>query len=290
MSVQGGSAHESDSTGWVGVVAGEGELPRAMVEAALARGLGVVVVELDLGQPRRSREGGVEPGLEGRVHAHRLSPADWERVVETFSRYGVRAVYAAGKVNRVAASALFEQAAAGEGRALFERGRFLEDQDLSRLFAEALEQRGIRLGSQHELLGHLLAQPGVLTRRPPDAREAADIEVGRRLAREVAALDIGQTVVVRHGTVLAVEAAAEGTDATIRRAGRLAGPGSVVVKVSRPDQDPRFDTPVIGPETLRAMRAARASCLAVEAHRCLLLHRERVVRAADRAGIALVAF
>lgn len=290
MSIQGGAAHRSDSTGWVGVVAGEGELPRAMVEAALARGLGVVVVDLDLGQPRRSREGGVAPGLEGRVHVHRLSPADWERVVETFSRYGVRAVYAAGKVNRVAASALFEQAATGEGRTLFERGRYLEDQDLSRLFAEALERRGIRLGSQHELLGHLLARPGVLTRRPPDAREAADIEMGRRLAREVAALDIGQTVVVRHGTVLAVEAAAEGTDATIRRAGRLAGPGSVVVKVSRPDQDARFDTPVIGPETLRAMRAARASCLAVEAHRCLLLHRERVVRAADRAGIALVAF
>ncbi|HEY8425293.1 MAG TPA: UDP-2,3-diacylglucosamine diphosphatase LpxI [Limnochordales bacterium] len=290
MSVLDESAHRSDPAGWVGVVAGDGELPGAMVQAALARGLGVVVVELDMGQPRRHGETSIGPSLEGRVHAYRLSPADWERVVETFCRHGVRAVYAAGKVNRVAASALFEQAAAGEGRALYEQGRFLEDQDLSRLFAEALERRGIRLGSQHELLGHLLAQPGVLTRRAPDARETADIEVGRRLAREVAALDIGQTVVVRHGTVLAVEASAEGTDATIRRAGRLAGPGSVVVKVSRPDQDLRFDTPVIGPDTLRAMRAARASCLAVEAHRCLLLHRERVVRAADRAGIAIVAF
>ena len=210
-------------------------------------------------------------------------------MVQTFTRYGVRAVYAGGKVNRLAAAALFEQAAAGEGRELFERGRFLQDEGLSRLFAQAMERRGIRLGSQRELLEHLLARPGVMGRRPPDERERRDIELGRRLAREVAALDIGQTVVVRHGVVLAVETAAEGTDAAIRRAGRLGGPGAVVVKVSRPDQDPRFDTPVVGPQTVRAMRAAGATCLAVEAGRCLVLHREAVVRAADRAGIALVA-
>lgn len=292
--------------GWVGVVAGEGELPGAMVEAALSRGLGVVVVHLDLGTGRDGRKAGpasaarsgrakAEPRRErgsaapGQVLERTLSPTDWEAIVETFRQHGVTAVYAAGKINRLAVAALFEQAAAGEGRALFEQGRFLEDQGLSRVFAGALERRGIRLGSQHELLGHLLAQPGVLSHRAPDERERADIEVGRRLAREVAALDIGQTVVVRHGVVLAVETAAEGTDAAIRRAGRLGGPGSVVVKVSRPDQDLRFDTPVVGPGTLRAMREAGASCLAVEAGRCLILNRDAVTRAADRAGIALVA-
>lgn len=293
--------------GWIGVVAGEGELPAAMVEAALARGLGVVVVQLDLSAPgaERPRSGAhlgtggragragaaeqAEPARGSRVRWHVVRPTDWETVVQTFTRYGVRAVYAGGKVNRLAAAALFEQAAAGEGRELFERGRFLQDEGLSRLFAQAMERRGIRLGSQRELLEHLLARPGVLGRRPPDEREQRDIELGRRLAREVAALDIGQTVVVRHGVVLAVETAAEGTDAAIRRAGRLGGPGAVVVKVSRPDQDPRFDTPVVGPQTVRAMRAAGATCLAVEAGRCLVLHREAVVRAADRAGIALVA-
>ena len=242
-----------------------------------------------LARSHRHRRGDGSPAAQPPVVQHTLSPTEWERIVETFRRHGVTAVYAAGKINRLAATALFEQAAAGEGRALFEQGRFLEDQDLSRLFAGALERQGLRLGSQHELLGHLLAPSGVLSRRAPDRRERADIEVGRRLAREVAALDIGQTVVVRHGVVLAVETAAEGTDAAIRRVGRLGGPGAVVVKVSRPDQDLRFDTPVVGPGTLRAMKAAGASCLAVEAGRCLVLHRDAVVRAADKAGIALVA-
>lgn len=298
-----GACPPREVDGWIGVVAGAGELPRAMVEAALSRGLGVVLVRLDLGPGRRAgrrRDGGARSGYglgDGArwpagspVVEYTLSPAEWERVVEAFRARRVRCVYAAGKVDRVEATALLEEAAAGEARALFERGRFLEDQDLSRLFAGALERQGIRLGSQHELLGHLLAPAGVWTRRPPDPREQADVEVGRRLAREVAALDIGQTVVVRHGVVLAVETAAEGTDAAIRRAGRLGGPGAVVVKASRPEQDLRFDTPVVGPGTLRAMKAAGASCLAVEAGRCVVLHREAVVRAADEAGIALVAF
>ncbi|MEW6046597.1 MAG: LpxI family protein, partial [Bacillota bacterium] len=218
-----------------------------------------------------------------------LKAYDWDELVATFLEHPVEVVYAAGKIDRLRASALFEQAAAGEGRELYERSRFKEDQALSQVFAGALASRGIRLGSQHELLGHLLAPPGVLAARAPDRRERADIEVGRRLAKEVAALDIGQTVVVRNGVVVAVETAVEGTDATIRRAGRLGGPGSVVVKASRPDQDPRFDTPVVGPDTIRAMKAAGASCLAIEAGRCLVLHREAVVRAADRAGIAVVA-
>lgn len=291
-------ARRAEPSAWVGVVAGDGELPAAMVEAALSRGLGVVLVRLDLGtgrdgtalaRPLRRRRGAGGLAAGAPVVQHTLSPTEWERIVETFRRHGVSSVYAAGKMNRLAATALFEQAAAGEGRALFEKGRFLEDQDLSRLFAGALERQGLRLGSQHELLGHLLAQPGVLSRRAPDSRERADIEVGRRLAKGVAALDIGQTVVVRHGVVLAVETAAEGTDAAIRRGGRLGGPGAVVVKASRPDQDLRFDTPVVGPGTLRAMKAARASCLAVEAGRCLILRREAVIRAADGAGIALVA-
>src|SRR5579864_791253 len=134
---------------------------------------------------------------------------------------------------------------------------------------------------------HLIAAPGVLGRRVPSAAEQADIAFGARIASAAAAMDIGQTVAVRRGIVIAIEAA-EGTDAMIGRAGALAA-GAVIVKVGRPRQDPRYDLPAVGPETVAQVAAARGAVLAVEAGHTLLLERERVVADADGAGIALVA-
>jgi DUF1009 family protein len=127
----------------------------------------------------------------------------------------------------------------------------------------------------------------VLTRRAPTPDEVKDLSFGREVARRIADLDIGQTIVVRRGMILAVEAA-EGTDATIRRAGAMAS-DTVIVKASRNNQDPRFDIPAVGPETIAAMRDASARVLGIDAHRTLVLQRDRMIAEADAAGIAIVA-
>jgi UDP-2,3-diacylglucosamine hydrolase len=126
-------------------------------------------------------------------------------------------------------------------------------------------------------------------RRAPSEREQADIRLGAKVAKVTSGLEIGQTVVVKDGTVLAVEGF-EGTDETILRAGRLGGPGAVVVKVAKLGHDMRFDIPIIGLRTFKMLKKAKISCLAVEAKRTILLEREKLVAEADRLGIAFVAF
>jgi hypothetical protein len=164
--------------------------------------------------------------------------------------------------------------------------------------AKVLGDEGIELISSTHYLEPLLAKPGVLTRRAPDDAERSDIAYGRTVARGIAAYDLGQTVVIAAQACVAVEAM-EGTDATIERAGalmqRLGDPASTlgraltVVKVAKPNQDMRFDVPVIGVATIEAMARAGATCLAVEAGRTLLFDATAIVAAADRAGIAMVA-
>ena len=130
---------------------------------------------------------------------------------------------------------------------------------------------------------------GVLGSRAPDEREWADIRLGARAAKVTSGLEIGQTVVVKEGTILAVEGF-EGTDQTILRAGRLGGPGAVVIKVAKRGHDMRFDIPIIGERTFKSLKKARISCLAVEANRTILLARDKLVAEADRQGLAFVAF
>jgi DUF1009 family protein len=153
--------------------------------------------------------------------------------------------------------------------------------------AKVLHDRGIELIDSTSLLTPLLARAGVLTQRPPSAEEQKDLAFGYPLAEAIAGLDIGQTIVVKHQAVVAVEAM-EGTDQVIARAGRLAGAGACVIKVAKPKQDMRFDVPVIGVATIDAMRAAGAALLSIDAGRTLVLDGDAVFAAADRAGIAIV--
>jgi DUF1009 family protein len=146
---------------------------------------------------------------------------------------------------------------------------------------------GIELLDSTVFLAPLLARPGILGKRPPDDQERADFEFGYRMADAIAALDIGQTIAVRHKAVVAVEAM-EGTDEVIARAGQLAGPGVRIVKVAKPNQDMRFDVPVVGLATIQAMRAAGASALSIDAGRTLVLDGEQVFLSANDAGIAIV--
>ncbi|MGE0040205.1 MAG: LpxI family protein [Vicinamibacterales bacterium] len=153
--------------------------------------------------------------------------------------------------------------------------------------ADVMRDHGVELIDSTSLLAPLLARPGVLTRRAPAPEEAADAAFGYRMADAIAGLDIGQTICVKALAVVAVEAM-EGTDETIARAGRLAGEGVTVIKVAKPEQDMRFDVPVVGLPTIAAMRAAGATMLSVDAGKTLLLDGDRFVEAADEAGIAVV--
>jgi DUF1009 family protein len=155
--------------------------------------------------------------------------------------------------------------------------------------ADELAGEGITLVDSTIFLGPFLAEPGVLTRRAPSKQEEADIAYGIEVAREIARLDLGQTIVVKDRAVVAVEAM-EGTDATIRRAGELARhPPLAVVKVAKPRQDMRFDVPVVGPGTIQAMVDARASVLSITARITLLIDRDELLGRADKAKIAIVA-
>jgi DUF1009 family protein len=150
-----------------------------------------------------------------------------------------------------------------------------------------LRDHGIDLLDSTAFLTPLLAGEGVLTARSPTDDERADLEFGYRMADALASLDVGQTVVVKSAAVVAVEAM-EGTDAVIARAGQLAGPGARIVKVAKPNQDMRFDVPVVGVSTIEAMQAAGVSALSVDAGKTLMIDGDAIIKAADRAGICIV--
>jgi hypothetical protein len=150
-----------------------------------------------------------------------------------------------------------------------------------------MRDEGIELLDSTAFLSPLLAGAGVLSSRAPDEQERADFEFGYRMADAIAALDIGQTIAVKHKAVVAVEAM-EGTDEVIGRAGFLAGPGVRIVKVAKPNQDMRFDVPVVGLATIQAMRVAGASALSVDAGRTLVLDGQHVFASANEAAIAIV--
>jgi DUF1009 family protein len=153
--------------------------------------------------------------------------------------------------------------------------------------ADALSREGITLVSSVAFLGDQLAAPGPMTRRRPRRTERADVEYGQTVARALAGMDLGQTAVVKDRAAVALEAM-EGTDEVIRRAGRLAGPGTVVVKVAKPAQDMRFDVPVVGPGTLEAMGEAGARVLAIDAGRTLMIDKTAFLEGADAAGVSVL--
>jgi DUF1009 family protein len=153
--------------------------------------------------------------------------------------------------------------------------------------AEILRENGIELLDSTTFLQPLLAREGVLTRRAPSEEERTDLAFGHRIADAIAGLDIGQTIAVKSSAVVAIEAM-EGTDLVIARAGDLAGVGFRVVKVAKPNQDMRFDVPVVGVATIDAMKAAGATALSVDADKTLMIDGDAIVKAADAAGIAIV--
>ncbi|MDH5299145.1 MAG: UDP-2,3-diacylglucosamine diphosphatase LpxI, partial [Desulfobulbaceae bacterium] len=174
-----------------------------------------------------------------------------------------------------------------KGLSLWNKINVRQDDSILRAIAGELEKEGIRVLESTLYLRHLLFPKGVLSRKKPSAEQMEDIRFGWRMARSIGALDIGQCVVVRDRTVLAVEAI-EGTDAAIKRGGALGRERAVVVKVRKPDQDFRFDLPAIGVTTIASMAEAKAAVLAVEAGQALLFDPEAMIAQADRAGMVVV--
>ncbi len=272
----------------LGLIAGNGRFPMLVLDAARSQGLEVVVAAI-------KEETFPEIELHGAAAVHWMSLGELSRLIETFQREGVHRAVMAGQVKhkQIFSSIRPDWRLAKLLLSLTSRNT----DSLLGAIAGVLADEGIVLENSTALLQPLLAKPGILTQRPPSEQETKNIEYGRSVARHVAQYDIGQTVVVAESTCVAVEAM-EGTDATIERAGRimnsLVGEASTlsraltVVKIAKPDQDMRFDVPVIGIKTLDVMRAAGATCLAIDAGKCLLLDGRGIIAAADAAAITIV--
>jgi DUF1009 family protein len=286
------------SSSTLGLIAGNGRFPFLLLEAARSHGLRVVVAaireETDPEMDERARQ---DP--EG-VRVHWMSLGELSRMIDTFQREGVTRAVMAGQVKH---KQIFSSIRPDWRLAKLLMNLCTRNTDmLLGAVAKVLADEGITLVSSTSYLEPLLAPVGVLTARSPDETERGDIVYGMQVARGIAGFDLGQTVVIAGGACVAVEAM-EGTDATIARAGALVREMEdtigeettavarrlTVVKVAKPNQDMRFDVPVAGVPTIAAMRAARATCLCVEAGRTLLFDRAAMVAVADEAGIAIVA-
>ncbi|HLZ11466.1 MAG TPA: UDP-2,3-diacylglucosamine diphosphatase LpxI [Candidatus Acidoferrum sp.] len=273
------STNAANTSGW-GLIAGNGRFPFLVLEGARSQGIEMAVIAIK-----------EEAAPELEAHAKRLhwvSLGELSKTIDLLHKEGVTQAVMAGQVKH---TKIFSAIRPDWklAKLLFALPRKNTDALIGAV-AKVLEDEGIRLVDSTFFLKPLLPEAGVLTRRAPSESEAADMEYGLGVARQIAGMDIGQTVVISDKACVAVEAM-EGTDETIARASRLAaGKQLVVVKVSKPNQDMRFDVPIVGLPTIQQMRACGATALAVDAGRTLFFDREKLIELANQAGIAIQAF
>lgn len=259
------------------MIAGVGEFPLLIAQRAHREGWLLPTVALS-----DQVAAALTPYCPALVH---YGPGQISKILRTLRQHGVRRVVIVGKVHK---KFLFEKPRL-DWRALrvLSRMRDYRDAAVFRAISAEFDREGLEIVDQTLLLGHLATPSGVLTARRPSAREWDDVRYGFEQAKAIVALDIGQTLVVRHRTVLAVEAV-EGTDEAIRRGCGYSRRGAVVVKVSPAQLDARFDIPTVGPQTLETLISGRASVLAVEAGTTFMLHRDDLIVTANAHRIALV--
>jgi len=273
----------------IGLVAGNGTFPLLILDAARAQGFEVVVAAI-------KEEASSEIDSRGAASVHWISLGELSKLIETFQGEGVRRAIMAGQVKH---KQIFSAIRPDWRLAKLLLSLTTRNTDsLLGAVAKVLAEEGITLESSTGLLEPLLVKSGVLTQRAPSEQECKNIDYGRLVARQLAQYDIGQTVVIAEAACVAVEAM-EGTDAAIERSGHLMGSlrgdastlsrALTVVKIAKPNQDMRFDVPVIGVKTIEVMQVAGATCLALDAGKCLLLDGEKILEAANAAGIAVVA-
>jgi len=261
----------------IGLIAGNGQFPIMFARSAQQQGRCVVAV---------AHEGETLPEIEkvaDRVTWVKLGQLG--KTIKAFKSAGVAEAVMCGGVTK---SKMFAHVRPDfRGATFWFKQKHRHDDSMLRALAREFEEEGILIRESTLYVPQLIADPGCYTRRKPSKQEQQDVNVGLRLAKQIGELDIGQAIVVRDGAVVAVEAM-EGTDAMIRRAGKLARRNAVVVKVAKPGQDLRFDVPSVGLGTIQVMADAGCSVLAVEAGKTLIFERERMVREADALNICIL--
>jgi UDP-2,3-diacylglucosamine hydrolase len=270
---------DKTSSGQWGLIAGNGRFPFLVLEGARSQGIEMAVIAL---------KEEASPELERIAKKlHWVGLGELGRTIELLHQEGVTRAVMAGQVKH---NKIFSIRPDWQFAKLMMSLPRKNTDSLIGAVAKVLEKEGIELVDSTAFLKPLLPSVGVLTKRKPDTREAEDIEYGLGVARHIAAMDLGQTVVVRDRACVAIEAM-EGTDETIERAARITGGAELtVVKVSKPKQDMRFDVPVVGLPTVEVMKRCKATALAIDAHRTLLFDRVELIAAADAAGITIQAF
>lgn len=261
----------------IGLIAGNGRFPLYFAESAKKGGNEVVAVAI---------KEETSPELENLVdNVNWFHVGELQGMIDTFIEYKVDRIVMAGKITK---TLMFEQIRP-DARLLkvFEKTPIRNDDALLKALANEFIAEGIHVCDSTTFLSALLPEKGIITTRHPTEDEVLDIKYGHDIAKKIAGLDIGQTVVVKNRAILAIEAI-EGTDQAILRGGLLGNGDVTVVKVARPLQDMRFDLPVIGLETIKTLISARAKCLAFEEKKTLLLDRDEVVAMADKAGLAIM--
>lgn len=260
----------------IGIIAGKGKLPSILVKEAAKRGYHVIVIALD---PV------ADSADESAAEVSRINIGKLGKIIKTMKAAGVKEAVMAGKVSK---RLLYEGGIQPDLLAmkLLFKIKDRKDDTILQAFTDELESHGITVMKIMDLASDLIMPSGSLAGREPTPDERENIDFGFAMAREIGRLDIGQTVVVKNKAVMAVEAI-EGTDEAILRGGRLAKGGAVVVKVSKPQQDMRYDVPAIGIDTLRSMLEVKAGVLAAEAGRSLIIQKDEVVAFAEENGILI---
>ena len=268
-------------TGPIGLIAGQGEFPVLFAKAALSMHRPVMVFGVEGFTDRRVEDFSSE--------AHYVGLGELGRLVDLLKQKKIKqVVFAGGVPKKQIYDPAFQLDPTAKG--FMQSARNKGDDHLLRAFGLFLKARcGISVMDSRSLLKNTLAPRKVLTRRAPKQNEWRDLRLGFRAAKHVGKMDIGQTVVIKDGVVLAVEAI-EGTDEAIRRGGRLGHDGTVVVKTAKPGQDLRFDLPCVGLETIETLRGVHSRVLGVEAGKTILLSKEKLIEKADQADMTLVGF
>jgi UDP-2,3-diacylglucosamine hydrolase len=266
----------------LGLIAGNGRFPFLVLDAARSMGHDVTVIA--------AREEAFadlnDAAANAKAQIHWISLGHLGKCISLMKEAGVTHAVMAGQVKhtKIFAGTIIPDMTF---MSLLARLPARNTDGLIGAVASVLKDEGIELIDSTSLLKPMLATEGSMTRRAPTEEEEKDLEFGYGVADAIAGLDVGQTIAVKHGAVVAVEAM-EGTDEVIGRAGHLAGPGVRIVKVAKPKQDMRFDVPVIGLATIQAMRVAGASALSIDAGKTLMFDREALIASADEAGIAII--
>jgi len=264
----------------LGLIAGTGELPKAIASEAKAKGYTVIAIAL---------ESLAEKSLASYVDEIKwVNVGKLQEIIRTLKKYDIKEAVMAGKVPK---SLLYKSKIIPDLRAikLLLSLKDRSDDSILMAIAEEAEKEGITFLNITSFASSLLAPEGVLTEKSPTENEWKDIAFGWKIAKEIGRLGIGQTVVVKNQAVMAVEAI-EGTDEAIKRGGRLAGKGAVVLKVSWPNMDMRFEVPVVGLNTLKTMVEVNAKVLAVEAKKSIILNREKIIEKSKEASISVVGY